>query len=169
MDMRSFFISVLAGALLAAAPAAAETNQFYSRYFGKHGNVCYARHYDAAHLAQHPRQKVQQIALAFSPGRTQTAAAFEVKLGIVAKGSARRFSSPASCTSREDGVVCKVEGDGGTFELRSRGAGMMLQVVGDGLRMEGTTFFEAGGAASDDNLFALPPAAWSQCRVARGP
>jgi hypothetical protein len=148
----------------------ASADEFYGHYFGKRANACFGRTYDAAHLARHPRQKVQQIEVAFAKGGRQTAAAFEVSLGLVAKGNARRFASPASCSAEADGAVCKLESDGGTFRLKGgHGSGMTLQVIGNGLRMEGATFFEAGGAASDDNLFALSPVAWNRCRVARKP
>ena len=165
--MRSTLSGVFAAALLAAAPAAAETNQFFSNYFDKLGVVCYARRYDAQHLAQHPRQKVQQIGLYFTSAAKHTPAAFEVGLAIVARGTGRSFSSPATCAERGDAIVCNVESDGGTFQLRPRGSGMTLQVVGDGLRMEGSTFFEAGGTRSDDNLFVLTPSAVSLCAAAQ--
>jgi hypothetical protein len=155
-------------ALAAAAPGPAAANELYDAYFAKRAAACYARGYNAAHLQRNPQQKVQRIELAFRRVAKSAASAFEVRLGLVAKGQTTRFSSPAYCAAEGAAVVCKVEGDGGTFRLGAGpGGALTLEVVGDGLRMEGARgFLEVGGARSDDNRFLLAPVNWQACRVA---
>lgn len=157
-------------ALAAAAPGSAAANELYEAYFAKRGSVCYARGYNAAHLQQHPNQKVQRIELVFRRTSKSGAGGFEVTLGLMARGQTARYSSPAACAAEAAAIVCRVEGDGGTFRLAAAPRGtLMLQVVGEGLRMEGARgFLEVGGTRSDDNRFALAPVNWQACRVAGG-
>jgi hypothetical protein len=164
-----FCLSALTAIL---ATKSATANEQYDRYFAKidDGNPCYLRTYDAAHLRQHPRQKIRRIELSFkignsTTGKPSTSSAFGVTLGLMAKDKSERFSSPAYCSAQSSSFLCQVESDGGTFRLRpAAGGALTLQVVGDGLRMEGLTgFIEVGGKASDDNLFVLPHTARHQC------
>ena len=152
---------------MASNPAAA--NEMYDTYFAKRGTACYARGYNAAHLQQHPKQKVQRIELAFRRGPKSAASAFEAGLGLVAKGQTVRFARTAYCSAEGSGILCKLESDGGAFRLEPAPSGALtLEVTGDGLRIEGAAgFLEVGGTFSDDNRFILAPMGWQVCRVAR--
>lgn len=166
--MKLLLPASLAAAILSAAPGSAAANELYDTYFAKRGTACYARGYNAAHLQQQPRQKVQRIELAFRRGAKSAANAFEVSLGLVARGQTAPFAKPAYCSAEGRGILCKLESDGGTFRLAPapRGA-LTLEVVGDGLRMEGARgFIEVGGKFSDDNRFVLAPMGWQVCRAA---
>ena len=164
-------VSLIAVAMV-AAPASADDS--FDQYFAKRGKACYARGYDAAHLKQHAKQKISRIEVAFNKdaarGKPATPSNFELRVELMAKGQTKRFASTAYCSAQGDGSLCRLESDGGTFRLKpGPGNAVTLQVVGDGLRMEGAAgFIEAGGKTSDDNLFVVPHANWSQCRTATG-
>jgi len=167
--MKSLVISLPAAVLLAAA-SAGHADPLFEKYFGNAGggSPCYAREYDAQHLRQHSRQKITRIALAFDQAKAGTSATqeqFEVTLGLMVKGMTEFFASPAYCSVERGGFLCRVEGDGGELRIRpGSGDGLTIEVIGDGLRMEGETgAIEVGGKRSDDNLFTLPRAAIDQC------
>src|SRR5438874_11683857 len=58
--MKAFAVVLLAVTCGASAAGAAD---LYAKYFADAdgGRVCYARYYEAAHLAAHPRQTVRRI------------------------------------------------------------------------------------------------------------
>jgi hypothetical protein len=130
------------------APLPVNANELYDRYFADvdGAKVRYSRTYDAAHLQQHPKQATRLIELRkrISP----TGGAFEVTLGLMVKGKSELFTSPAYCSTENDGFLCR---DGGTFRLTpSTSSGLTLRVIGDGIRMEGESgFIEVGGKRSD--------------------
>jgi hypothetical protein len=167
-NMKSLLPVCLAGIVLAPASGPAAANEPYEAYFAKRALACFARSYDAAHLGRHPRQKVRRIELAFRNDGKAAARAFELTLGLAPKDAKGRFAKPAHCAAEGGGFLCRVESDGGTFRLEPAGRGALaLQVVGDGLRIEGAAgFVEVGGASSDDNRFVLAPAEWNSCRIA---
>ena len=85
---------------MAAAPAFADDS--FDQYFAKRGKVCYARGYDATHLKQHAKQKISRIEIAFNKdaarGKPAMPSAFELRVGLMAKGQAKRFASTAHCS-----------------------------------------------------------------------
>ena len=121
---------------------------------------CYARDYDAAHLADHPAQRVTSLAL--SPDRT---AAGEIYLWLWISGTIRstddRLEALAACEPIGDLLDCSMEGDAGELSLRpARGSAILLEVGPYGMT------FEIGGDAvtfqpdsGDDRSFLLRPTA----------
>jgi hypothetical protein len=167
----------LEGCLLALIAAAFATplhaDPLFDKYFAKAdgGTPCYARSYDRQHLRQHSRQKVRQITLAFDltkagSDKPADASRFEVTLGLMIKDKTEAFTSPAFCSAERGSFLCYVEGDGGKFRAKPGPAdGLTIEIVGDGLRMEGESgFVEVGGKRSDDNLFTLRRVHREQCR-----
>jgi hypothetical protein len=125
---------------------------------------CYARDYDAAHLASHPVQRVTSLAL--SPDRT---AVGEIYLWLWISGTIRgtgdRLEALAACEPIGAYLECSMEGDAGEFSIKPAANGAILLEVGP----YGMTF-EIGGDAvtfdpdrGDDRSFLLRPTA--ECRV----
>jgi hypothetical protein len=164
-------VRFLPAAIVVAAATVGHADPLFEKYFGRAGSgaPCYTREYDAQHLRQHSRQKITRITLAFDPAKGGTSATedqFEVTLGFLVKGMTESFTSPAYCSVERGGFMCRVEGDGGEFRMRpGSGDGLIIQVISDGLRMEGETgAIEVGGKRSDDNLFTLAHAGPDQCK-----
>jgi len=155
-------------------PTAVHAGTFFDKYFAgaEGGKTCYTRIYDEQHLKIHPRQRVTQIVLAFDiakPGGSKPLDGhkFEVALGLRVKDSTALFLSPAYCSTDRSGVVCHVEGDGGTFRIGpGSNDGLTIEVMGDGLRFEGENdAIEVGGKRSDDNRFSLPRIDPERCSI----
>jgi hypothetical protein len=149
-------------------------DSLFEKYFANAdgGKPCYTRIYDAQHLRRNPNQKVRQITLAFDltkPGRDKPVGAhqFEVALGLRIRDMNELFLSPAYCSTERTGIVCRVEGDGGTFLIRpGQDDGLTIEVIGDGLRFEGEgDAIEVGGKKSDDNRFILPHIDPERCSI----
>jgi len=156
---------IAALACLAWLPAAADAatgNSFYDRYIAA---PCYARGYDAKHLAAHPAQRVTRFYLTDS-GYDDPASptAFIAAFGFMLTGSEDIFESDASCDGIKGGVQCYVDGDAGTFMLEADGDGLRL-TVGSHLALEGNQSFSPDLAVGgDDRVFLLyrsPPEACS--------
>jgi len=161
-------IAVIA-ALVLAAPAASAADSFYATYIaGRDGAPCYARTYDAKHLAAHPKQKVVHFFVVpseteeLSPPRT-----FAVDFGFRLKGSTDSFASLAACTAKGDGALCSAEGDGGQFRLTPRPDGLLATVV-ERLEIEGMESFSPNLVDSDDREFRLYVSPASECGYGDG-
>lgn len=114
--------------------------------------TCYARQYDAAHLRQHPRQRVTQIMLS----HTATAPDADAWDAVLEFGFTLRdgetYSAVAYC---EDGV-CGLEGDGGQFEVTAaKDKGLRLAVLHKFLALEGRNSWSGNLADSDDTVFLV--------------
>jgi len=155
----------LFSAILLTTTATVHADTLFDRYFANvdSGKPCYTRIYDAQHLRRNPHQKIRQITLAFDltkPGRDKPVDAhqFEVALGMRVRDMTELSLSPAHCSTERSGIVCRAEGDGGTF--------LIIEVIGDGLRFEGERdAIEVGGKKSDDNRFILPRIDPERCSI----
>jgi len=161
-------------AIVLLAGTCAHADSLFEKYFANadDGKQYYTRIYDSQHIRRNPDQKVRQIILTLDvtkPGRDKPsdAAHFEVALGLRIKQVPELFFSPAYCSTERRGVVCRIEGDGGTFRIRpGSNDGLTIEVVGDGLRFEGERgAIEVGGKHSDDNRFSLPRIDPEQCSI----
>lgn len=166
MTLRSILIPV--GAVLAcsamlvpdlAAPAAAA-----SVFRGwKPGAPCYARTYDAQHLASHPRQRLTHFALtASSLGAPVAPGAFELTFAFRLKGDPDVYQSEAICRETSGRVECGIEGDGGRFSLRPEESGLLLSIASMVVEGEGgiSPDLAVGG---DDRVVRLFTAPKSSC------
>ena len=128
------------------------------------GSPCFARTYDAKHLAAHPRQRLTQFAVAASsePGEVPKGE-FVVTFSFRVKGGAELYWSDAYCRGDERSVQCSVEGDGGHFTMRKDGKGLLLTI--DRVSVEGEKGFSPDvGVGGDDRLVRLYPSPKSACR-----
>ncbi len=156
--------------VIAAAPATNAAETFFAIYIAERNGVrpCYARTYDAKHLAAHPQQKVEHFFVIRSDGdQGKPPKTFDLSFGFRLKESSDSFSSLAGCAAKGDGATCSVEGDGGHFRLTPRPDGLLVTVV-DYLAIEGTESFSPNLAESDDRAFRLYPAAATECSYGWG-
>ncbi len=152
--------------LTIAAPVAAEAaGSFYATYIAERKGAapCYARTYDAKHLAANPKQKVIHFFVTHSDVEDMTPPkTFEVGFGFRIRGSSDFFSSEAGCAAKRDGAICSAEGDGGEFRLTPREDGLLVTIV-DRLELEGMESFSPNLADSDDRELRLYESAASEC------
>lgn len=164
--MRSVLIISAALSLGLAAPGLA--GDYENWFAGKPGGVaCYARLYDAAHMAAHPRQKVVEIELDYDAKNAESEgnrpSRFAAGLGVRLKGKKGWYTNSMLCNERAmGGVACSLESDGGQFDLQPSGDGLEMRLTSE-LSIEGDDFIAFGGKTSDDNVFILKPAPQSVC------
>lgn len=167
--MRSLRMIPAVAAAMAASPTLA--GDYETWFAGKPGGVaCYARRYDAAHLARHPRQKVVEIVLDFDARNAESEgnrpSRFSVGLGVRLVGPKAWYTNAMLCNERATGgVACSLESDGGQFDLQPSGDGLEMRLTTE-ISIEGDDFITFGGKASDDNVFILKPAPQNLCAAA---
>jgi len=153
--------AALLAALLLAPPAAAAG---FEEQWKDGAPGCFARAYDAKHLAAHPRQRVTHIALGPSRlGAPTPPGAFEVTFSLVLKGDGGSYQSEGICRATAKAVTCDAEGDGGRFTIRPDGRNILIRI--ERLVLEGasdvTPDLAVGG---DDRVLRLSPGPDSACR-----
>jgi hypothetical protein len=148
-----FAASMPAGAL-AAAPAMG----------------CYARVYDAAHLAAHPKQTVSSLAVALKPLTGQGAYVVTASAVFRIRGKSGRQYVGGDCSRNGDVVRCYMDDDAGEFDAVRTAAGVKVTVTAS-LRLAGAgqASDESEGpyvdpANPEDRVFLLSPAAAAACR-----
>ena len=120
-----------------------ELTRFLQPVEGK--RVCFARIYDADHLAKHPKQKVTQIEFRlayhrFEPDENFPQGQRNYYFEVLAKvrGEKKLLSSMGECSPRGSTISCSVDCDGGgMIAKRSAKPGKILMSFGGyyGLRM----------------------------------
>lgn len=148
---------------------------------------CYAREYDAAHMAKHPKQKVTSLALTYVPEKVSFGepepqklwdqyADFPAFSGIIAvkfKGDDRVALGPAYCkTGSSKMLECGVEGDGGSFNVLLQDDGRAKLVNADSFTVmfppppgaeEETEFYVQVDPKDDHAAFVLSEATGGLC------
>lgn len=125
---------------------------------------CFARDYDAAHLASHPAQRVTSLAL--SPDRT---AVGEIYLWLWITGTIRgtddQLEAMAACEPVGDILDCSMEGDAGEFTIKpAKGGAILLEVGPYGMTFEiGSDVVTLEPDRGDDRTFLLRPT--GDCRA----
>ena len=143
-----------------AAPAAAAS---LFRDWQAGGPHCYARTYDAKHLAAHPRQLLTRFTLSDGPpGSTLEKGTLEVSLAFTVRGDKEVYGTLGICRDGGASLRCGVEGDGGSFTVTRDGKGLLLRIKR--LAAEGEKFSPDVAVNSDDKLVRLHPAPASACR-----
>lgn len=130
----------------------------------KPGATCFARSYDARHLASHPKQRLTRFALgAGGAGQARAKGTFGVTIGFQVRGRSARYEADASCRGGPRTARCTIEGDGGQFTMTADAAGLLLTV--SRIAVEGETDFSPEiGVGGDDRLVRLHSAPASACR-----
>lgn len=80
---------------------------------GTSGRLCYARSYQAGHLAEHPQQRVTAMTLSLKRGRASPA---EFQVFVTVRGDRDLWSAAGECAAG-GAIVCSVECDGGGFSI----------------------------------------------------
>jgi hypothetical protein len=146
--------------LLLAMPAGAAALAFKD---WKPGAPCFARIYDAKHLAAHPKQLLTHFALSASRYASTVKGEFLVDFSFRVRGHSEVFEGNGICHGGPYTATCGVEGDGGHFTMKADEDGLLLTL--DDVGVEGETAFSPElGARSDDRLVRLRPASKSACR-----
>jgi hypothetical protein len=180
---RSVWLLALTAAL-SGAPAAAqelkkEGEAFQQRLFGrvldkKPIHVCFSRVYDAAHLAQHPRQNVRTMLLLVRGNTEESTPSYELRVSVTFRKSGSHFESAGSCGSIHDadkggsGIAhCGVDCDGGQIDVSIKDEKSVLLSIPEGAR-----FWRAGSDndtdqrkrfGADDKVFRLDKTALTEC------
>jgi hypothetical protein len=127
---------------------------------------CFARNYDAAHLADHPDQRVTAITISQHREIPQNAADGMVLLvRVMLRGTNEVWSGAAYCQVGKM-ADCGMEGDSGTFAIEPReGDSILLSVGRYGITFEGQSdFITLHSDRGDDRSFLLRRAALSACQ-----
>jgi hypothetical protein len=164
--MRAEFSAVIAAFLLAAcsAPVSAEAPTLFQTL--TRPSACFARTYDAAHLAAHPHQTVTRFFVgeagaAWRP--TQTPGHFNVAFGFQIVGRSDTYAGLGICTPSGDRAACDIEGDGGAFTISRHDDGLRIDATR--IEVEGANDFSPDLAAADNRVMLLHPAAAPACSV----
>jgi hypothetical protein len=185
------FVSVAAITMLAIVAAsgacaedAAKSDAYAQRMFaGKIGkpksHACFARVYDAAHLAKHPKQKVRAMTLLVTAEKVpeDEKLNYSFSLGVAFRDRPGKFTSGGSCghpvasevSADKLQIGCGVDCDGGglSIELANHDKSILARL--DRIRIwrndkpddEEALSLEAG---ADDGVFRLDRVSLDQCR-----
>jgi len=137
--MRKIF-GALAFACVAASAAAADWDQFLQAAFGaaasKDGAVCFARVYDAGHLATNKAQRIRDVAIKLTLRTENKARRLDHNLATHLVGSKQKYWSGGQCSDYKGLVAhCYVEGDGGAVDLTLDADGKSLTARFDNFRI----------------------------------
>lgn len=190
--MRFYALAGMAVAVLLAVPAnqaradeAAQSAQYAKRLFaaplaaqGK-TYVCFARRYDAAHLAQHKAQKVTQMTLLVGAEMVpeDKALNYSFSVGVDFRNRKGKFVSSGDCGHPVASEVsadklqlgCGVDCDGGGLSIEMANADKSVLVRIDRMSMwdeskpdaDERAGFDAG---ADDKVFRLDRVDLEQCK-----
>jgi hypothetical protein len=151
-------LSEAAPASVAASPGAALVDALIAP------GACFARVYDPAHLAAHPRQTVTRFALS-DPGAdwraTQTPGHFNLAFGFQLTSGADVYSGVGICQPDSERVNCDIEGDGGSFSITANGDGLRITV--SRMQVEGQNDFSPDLAEADNRIMLLRRADAGAC------
>lgn len=164
-------------ALCAGTPLqAASWDGFLTAAFGsaavESGAVCYARAYDARHLAAHKGQRLRDVAIRFALRKENGARRLDWSMSTHFVGSGQLFWSNGECHAFAGlRAHCYVEGDGGAFDVvlgsggrtaTARFAGVRIWRPQDAADESDRTV----DASPQDRIVRLDRAANSMCRDA---
>jgi hypothetical protein len=144
---------------------AASSDDLYDRYFSNvlAGRPCFARTYNAAHLAAHAGQHVRSIEISLAKknfdGSPNSADRFELEFALMVKTSPEWYGQAAICRTTQAAFECFLKADGGLFRLTPlSGGGLRLDTGETGISLEGTAdTVELSGKKGEDRSFDLVP------------
>ncbi len=172
-------VASLTASSFACAQDATQRPAFAQRLFGAAARLksyaCFTRVYDAAHLAQHPLQKVSAMKLlvATEPGDPGAGPNYSFRLGVTYRDRRGNFDSSGDCGLHDDGkgqprITCSVDCDGGGMEVRLTPDNKSAMLTLDRIRIwrdnhpdEDASYSLVAGA--DDRLFRLDRIGNNEC------
>jgi hypothetical protein len=152
-------------------------------------NMCFDRHYDAAHLGKHPDQLITSMTLALDPeGRVARASpsrdegrikiSFDFKIAMTRRGDNNLYVQEGFVENSDGKYRGVVECDGGGFILRMTPSGVLLSIglgpghvqsirmaivpdpCGESDRINNSIHIERG---KDDDIFRLDAVSTKVC------
>jgi hypothetical protein len=157
------------------AREAAFDKRVFGGPIGSKAVACFARRYNAGHLAQHPKQKVTSMKLAVTAeNHPEEPTSHAYKVGVQFRNKPGNFDGGSSCSHviEEDGnkaisFSCDAECGGGGLEIAmskdDKSAIVKLDMIGvwDRKHSDGDIIPLEGGA--DDKVFRLDRVDNSEC------
>ena len=143
---------------------------FNNQPIGPVSNICYARHYDKAHLASHPKQNVTAMLVYFSKKKSDEGSVYYQFDGQVKfRDSKKAFTFDGDCNRDKPGedVHCGIDCDGGGFNVGAKDDKSIEVKIGDGgiglHDAEGDTPLGSKGFQDDDETFLLQQTDLKDC------
>ena len=185
-DRRQMHKKIILGSILAiCAPFSAQAEAPMVGSINAGAPACFARAYSAEHMANHPRQKVTDIAVTYRPLRAFDGMEPEQQwdenggepiiyatIAVKVKGVSETLLGAVVCGHAAGRLECGLDEDAGTFTLTQSDAGMRLENQGRimvvpatsnmGLDEDRTVTIDA---RDDHSLFILPAASGGLCDV----
>ena len=177
---RALTAVVLTAAL--AAPASGQVADKLAEFLpAKVGEkACFARVYDAKHLAAHPKQRVTQMTFlmrvagiseggdwVLDPKEKYTRLNYQFALSVTRRGERKAMTVSGYCPEDARSVTCMRECDGGGVALEkiAGASALMIKLDNDGILLgscdEGKGAWLKAGA--DDKSFRVEKVAAAQC------
>ncbi len=174
--------SLLAGAAQAQTPARPAEESVLARLTdivppepGR--QACYTRAYDKAHLAQHKRQRVTQIAFLLrvasydfegraKPEKLEERVHYQFAMSLKRRGERRMLVTSGGCFGGK-GISCSVDCDGGGVTLEQSGESLLVRIAEHGIKMEGDCDGKSVwvNPGADDKVFRVEKAAPEACKA----
>ena len=179
LGVLALLAAVAAGGSFARAEDSIQADQYAKRMFAKQfaakgkSYACFARRYDAAHLARHPQQKVEYMRLLVSAKMVaeDPALNYAFSLGVKFRDQAENFSNGGDCghprASQESPdaleIGCGIDCDGGGLTVAMTNGDKSVLVHTDRISLWGTKdSADVGG--SDDRVFRLDRVKLDECK-----
>ena len=171
----AFPLAAHAGNGIPDAKAKAFDEKVFGGPIGEKAAACFARRYDASHLAQHPKQKVGAMKLLMTAvNQPNEPTAYAYKVGVQFRNKPGNFDSSSSCGHMVDedgktvvGFVCDTSCEGSGIEIAISGnnktAIVRLNSIGvwDRRNPDGDAITLESGA--DDKVFRLDRTKLDEC------
>lgn len=156
-------IAFLAAGLVLPGLALAQGLRERAFYPTDGGSGCFLRQYDAAHLASHPGQQVETIALGRTEYRPEDPTVIVRVMAMTRAG--QYLTGMASCGGGGDRMMCHMDGDAGRFGLSAaRDGALRMDLAPEGISFVGDQgAYTIEGSAGDDHSFLLPPVPADAC------
>ncbi|HEV7719012.1 MAG TPA: hypothetical protein VGO70_08560 [Arsenicitalea sp.] len=177
MKIRILAGAVAALAVLPCAAALAAGTAADAALFGKDPGqgkayACYSRHYDAPHLAAHPKQNVREMTLFIdSSVDPDQGRQYSLGIGVNFRSLKKEFDVYGDCRSSVDGkkaFTCGVTCDGGRIDVDTAKTDAVMVSIPDGARTWDPDSEDEPPAqahfGSDDTIFRLDRADLKQCQ-----
>ncbi len=174
--MKAVFVAAIAFFCAAEAAAAPDVDSFAKKFFGPTlgpgvNYACFARVYDAGHLAKHPRQNVTEMALLARLDAAEPSY-YALTLGLRLRKARALRTTSADCSAHggRDGatIECSAACEGGQVDIKLKDDGSVWLTFPHNGGVWSPT--EAGdpvvkptGLGPDDLLFRLDRASGRAC------